>query len=213
MKTKDAFAFRDFDEKRILQRQFFKDFNFDADKSDAEILQDLSLANDDSLATLERKHKALNETFNQLSRLRALAINHSNRRLEKYRKAIQKKIAAAAVISESLQRKYNREQSLATEYILVIPLAIADLMETVEKIWRELENKLQETYRKNFAERLKQARLKASLSRKELGDIINLSPNGFGQYETGRREPSLTSLIRLARTLNITTDWLIGVTP
>ncbi len=212
MKTKDAFAFRDFDEKRILQRQFFKDFNFDADKSDAEILQDLSLANDDSLATLERKHKVLNETFNQLSRLRALAINHSNRRLEKYRKAIQKKIAAAAVISESLQRKYNREQSLATEYILVIPLAIADLMETVEKIWRELENKLQETYRKNFAERLKQARIKANLSRKQLGDAINISPNGFGLYETGKREPTLTSLIRLARTLNVSADWLIGAT-
>lgn len=211
-KTKDAFAFRDFDEKRILQRPFFKKFNFDADKSDEEILQDLSLADDDSLATLERKHKVLNEIFNQLSRLRNLAINHSNKRLEKYRKAIQNKIETSPN-SESLQRRYKREQSLATNYILAIPIHIADLMELVEKIWHELENKLQESYRENFAERLKQARLKANLSRKELGDTINLSPNGYGQYESARREPSLTSLIRLSRTLNVSADWLIGTTP
>lgn len=211
-KTKDAFAFRDFDEKRILQRPFFKKFNFDADKSDEEILQDLSLAEDDSLSTIESKHETLNEIFNRLSQLRILAINHSNNRLEKYRKAIQKKIDAAP-ISESLKEKYNREQRLATSYILTIPSYITDKMELAEKIWRELETRLQEIYRENFAERLKQARLKANLSRKELGDTINLSPNGYGQYESARREPSLTSLIRLSRILNVSADWLIGITP
>ncbi len=211
-KTKDAFAFRDFDGKRILQRPFFKKFNFDADKSDEEILQDLSLAEDDSLSTIESKHETLNEIFNRLSQLRILAINHSNNRLEKYRKAIQKKIDAAP-ISESLKEKYNREQRLATSYILTIPIYITDKMELAEKIWRELETRLQEIYRENFAERLKQARLKANLSRKELGDKINLSPNGYGQYESARREPSLTSLIRLSRILNVSADWLIGITP
>lgn len=215
-KTKDAFALRDFDKKRILQRPFFKkireDYHVGENKSDEEILQDLSLANNDSLVTLERKHKVLNEIFNQLSRLRNLAINHSNKRLEKYRKAIQNKIETSPN-SESLQRRYKREQSLATNYILAIPIHIADLMELVEKIWHELENRLQESYRENFAERLKQARLKANLSRKELGDTINLSPNGYGQYESARREPSLTSLIRLSRTLNVSADWLIGTTP
>lgn len=213
MKTKNAFAFRDFDKEKILQRPFFKKFKFDADKSDEEILQDLNLADDDSLATIESKHETLNAILNRLSQLRILAINHSNNRLEKYRKAIQKKIDAAPVISESLKEKYNCEQKLATCYILTIPICISDRMELAEKIWRELENKLQEIYRENFAERLKQARLKANLSRKELGDTINLSPNGYGQYESARREPSLTSLIRLSRTLKVSADWLIGVTP
>jgi len=39
MKTKNAFAFRDFDSSRILQRPFFKDFYFAPDKSDEELLE------------------------------------------------------------------------------------------------------------------------------------------------------------------------------
>ena len=214
MKTKDAFAFRDFDATRILQRPFFKKFREDypvfKGLSDDEILQDLSLSDNDSLATLERKHKVLNDIFNRLSQLRILVTNHANKRLEKYRKAIQKKIAADPV-SESLQRKLRREQDLVLSYILHIPIDVADSTEKVEKDWRELENKLQEIYRKNFAERLKQARLKANLSRKELGDAINVSPNGYGLYETGKRDVSTTALIRIARLLNVSADWLIGL--
>ncbi len=63
----------------------------------------------------------------------------------------------------------------------------------------------------DFAERLKQARLKANLSRKELGDTINLSPNGYGQYESARREPSLLTLKKIAIALNCSVDWLLGL--
>lgn len=212
-KTKDAFALRDFDGERILQRPFFKGFHFDADKSDAEILQDLSLGYDDSLSTLERKHKVLNEIFNNLSRLDVLVCKHS-KRLKIYRQKLKKKIKSVGddVKKMSLEKRDEFGQRLGFEYVLVIDSDIENLMQLVENKWHELENRLQETYRKNFAERLKQARIKANLSRKQLGDAINISPNGFGLYETGKREPTLTSLIRLARTLNVSADWLIGAT-
>lgn len=228
-KTKNAFAFRNFDKKKILQRPYFKDFHFDADKSDEEILKPLSLSGDDSLPTIEEKHKILNEIYSLLSQLRVLVSNHSKKRLEKYRKLIQRQIDAVQASEtnfksmkqavnremelESLQEKYKREQELAFDYILCIPDYITDLMIDINKKWQKLETRLQEMYREKFAERLRQARIKANLSRKNLGDAINISPNGFGLYETGKREPTLTSLIRLARTLNVTTDWLIGVTP
>lgn len=66
-------------------------------------------------------------------------------------------------------------------------------------------------YRKGFAARLKQTRLSAGLTRQQLGNKLQLSANGIGQYEIGRREPSLGGLVRLAKILNVSTDWLLGV--
>lgn len=214
MKTKNAFAFRDFDKQKILQRRFFKDFHFDADKSDTEILQDLSLADNDSLPTIERKHQVLKSVFDRLSRLDVLVCNHTNR-IKRCQQNLSKEINSIRDddAKKKLEQRYSFGQSIALEYIFGVSSGVEDLMKPLEKIWRELENKLQELYRENFAERLKRARLKAKLSRKELGDTINLSPNGYGQYESARREPSLTSLIRLSRTLKVSADWLIGVTP
>lgn len=65
--------------------------------------------------------------------------------------------------------------------------------------------------RRRFGERLKAARERAGLSRKELGDAINISPAGFAYYERGQRDVTPTSLIRIARTLNVSADWLIGL--
>ena len=54
-KTKDAFAMRDFDGKRILQRPYFRQFGF-ADESDEKILSSLTATDSDGLAELERKN-------------------------------------------------------------------------------------------------------------------------------------------------------------
>lgn len=228
MKRKNAFALRGFDKRRILQRPFFKDFHFSAEKTDEEILASLGLSEDDSLSVIERKHKTLNEIFDRLVKFRALIINHSDNRLDVYRKIVEKKIDMAQTTKtpssmktaidsllyiESLQKKYKREQGLAVEYCLCTPSYIEDLAIAVNRVWLKLENKLQEKYREIFAERLKTARIKSGFTRKQLGDVIHISPNGFGLYETGKREPTLTSLIRLARTLNVSADWLIGVAP
>ena len=55
-KTKNAFAFRDFDSARILQRPFFKNFYFKPDKSDEEILQSLNKPTDESVGSSEKNY-------------------------------------------------------------------------------------------------------------------------------------------------------------
>ncbi|MBO4780226.1 MAG: hypothetical protein J5497_06280, partial [Selenomonadaceae bacterium] len=167
-KTRNAFAFRDFDGKRILQRPYFRQFGF-ANVTDAEILAGLSVTDSDELAELEEKNKRLNDVFNRLDKLRRMVIQHANNRLEVYRQAIAKKLVAAQMDDEtlSLQSRYQREQSLAFEYVLNAPQDIADLMISVKKLWQDSEQKLQAAYRRRFGERLKTAREKAGLTRKE----------------------------------------------
>lgn len=76
MKTKNAFAFRDFDSSRILQRPFFKDFHFDTDKSDAQILESLNNVTNDSVDAWERNLYIIKATYERLFRFRRL-INNS----------------------------------------------------------------------------------------------------------------------------------------
>lgn len=55
-KTKNAFAFHDFDSARILQRPFFRNFYFEPDKSDEEILQSLSKTTEAPVDSLEKNY-------------------------------------------------------------------------------------------------------------------------------------------------------------
>ena len=211
-KTRDAFAFADFDATKILQRPYFRQFGF-ADVSDEEILATLGVTDSDNLAELEEMNTRLNDVFKRLEDLRDKSINHANKRLESYRRAITAIIAAAHTDDGTLpfKNRYQREQALALDYVLTVPQMITDLMIHVGRKWQDSEQKLQAAYRRRFGERLKAAREKAGLSRKELGDAINISQNGFGLYETGKRDISTTALIRLSRKLKVSSDWLIGL--
>ena len=72
MKTKNAFAFRNFDSSRILQRPFFKDFYFETDKSDEKILQSLSKATEDSVDSWEKNLYIIKATYERLTEFRNL---------------------------------------------------------------------------------------------------------------------------------------------
>lgn len=208
MKTRDAFAFRGFDGKRILQRPYFRQFGF-SDASDEEILATLKTSDADELASLEEKNQRLNDVFKLLDKLRLKVINHSNKRLDAYRQALKKKIDADAAADSLLQSRYDREQKLAVSYILQIQQAIADLMIAVQNLWQASEKALQAVYRRQFGERLRQARERAGLSRKDLSAACNISVNAINYYENGVREPSLTSLKRFSRTLKTSIDLLL----
>ena len=86
MKTKNAFAFRDFDSTRILQRPFFRDFNFDTDKSDVQILESLNIVTEDSVDSLEKKLYVIKATLERLCKFRRLINRHNENRLDKYNK-------------------------------------------------------------------------------------------------------------------------------
>lgn len=61
-----------------------------------------------------------------------------------------------------------------------------------------------------FSHNLKKAREIKGLSQTELARKSGLQPSAVSHFETGRRAPSFDNLKRLADTLEVTTDFLIG---
>lgn len=65
---------------------------------------------------------------------------------------------------------------------------------------------------KIISHRIKECREEASLSQKGLADLINVTPSAVNQYEKGEKVPSTETLLKLARALGVTTDYLLGAT-
>ena len=70
---------------------------------------------------------------------------------------------------------------------------------------------IQKRYRQDFVARIKQERLKRGLRQKELGELIEVSPQGISRYERDEREIPIHVLIRLAKALNVSADKLLGI--
>jgi transcriptional regulator with XRE-family HTH domain len=61
-----------------------------------------------------------------------------------------------------------------------------------------------------FAQRLKAARDLRNMSQGDLAAKSGLQPSAISHFETGKRSPSFDNLKRLADTLAVTTDYLLG---
>lgn len=57
---------------------------------------------------------------------------------------------------------------------------------------------------------IKEARIKAGLSQKELAQIIGVAPSTFNGYESGNHDPKSEILIKIAMACNVTVDFLLG---
>ena len=101
----------------------------------------------------------------------------------------------------------NQRPAPVGDYVIA-QLRCRDLMKKLFDFYHELEDKTERRYRAEFAARLKKLRQAAGLTQKQLGDIIQISPQGFSMYESAKREPTITSLFRLAKILPI--DKLFG---
>ena len=202
MKTKNAFAFRDFDATRILQRPFFKDFYFPSDKSDVEILESLNTVEEDSVDAWERNLYMIKAIHDQLKKFHHLINMHNEKRLDKYNK---KKSLAEKVTITELQRP-----APIMEYFSA-SLSVLELMNKFKNLHHEIEKKIQVHYRKEFAARLKQIRQTLGLSQRQLGDLINISPQGFSFYERGERDVPVHTIIRLAKALNMNGNQILGL--
>ena len=58
--------------------------------------------------------------------------------------------------------------------------------------------------------RLKELRLKRKLNQSELARMSNITPSAISQIEAGERTPSLAILRRLAKSLDVSIDYLAG---
>ena len=201
-KTKNAFAFRDFDSSRILQRPFFRNFYFETDKSDEEILQSLNNVTDEDVESWENNLYAIKAIYDRLEKFRQLINRHNEKRLDKYNKI--KSISERVKITE-LQRP-----APVMEYFSA-SLSVLELMNKMKKLYQKIDKKIQERYRKEFGARLKQTRQDLGLTQKQIGEFINISSQGIYFYERGERDASIPAIIRLAKALNISSDQLLGL--
>ena len=62
---------------------------------------------------------------------------------------------------------------------------------------------------KSIGYRIRKERIKLDLSREEFAEIIGLSDYYVGQLERGERQMSLPSLVKVARCLNVSLDYLV----
>ena len=69
---------------------------------------------------------------------------------------------------------------------------------------------MRESDGKHFGQRLREARVAAGLSQSELEDISGIPKARLSRYENGHVEPSIQTLARLSRALNVSEAVLLG---
>jgi transcriptional regulator with XRE-family HTH domain len=72
------------------------------------------------------------------------------------------------------------------------------------------ENRMRQSDGKHFGQRLREARVAAGLSQSELEDISGIPKARLSRYENGHVEPSIQTLARLSRALNVSEASLLG---
>ena len=62
-----------------------------------------------------------------------------------------------------------------------------------------------------FARKLKERAEQMGISNAEAARIIGLEERRYAHYVSGRREPDLTTLVRIAKALKVHPNWLLGL--
>lgn len=91
-------------------------------------------------------------------------------------------------------------------------VTLADILDTSPSYlmgWEE-ELDISETSLTVLPEKIKEARKKAGLSQKELAEKLDMNLRTYGSYERGERDVSTAVLLKICKTLNISSDYLLG---
>ena len=63
----------------------------------------------------------------------------------------------------------------------------------------------------HFAKRLRELRKEKGFSQVHLGELLGYGYTAISSYETGRNEPSFTDLIRICKILDVSADYILGI--
>jgi len=63
-----------------------------------------------------------------------------------------------------------------------------------------------------MGERIASARISRNLTQKELSTLVNISESTLARFEKGVREPRSSTIIAIAQVLNVSCDYLMGLT-
>lgn len=62
-----------------------------------------------------------------------------------------------------------------------------------------------------LSERLKELRLANQKKQDELAELLDLSYSAYKRYEYGEREPTASTIVRMARYFGVSSDYLLGL--
>lgn len=62
-----------------------------------------------------------------------------------------------------------------------------------------------------FSNRLAELRKKRGLTQQQIADELSVNRVIYTNWEKGNREPNLENVVKLARILDVTTDYLLGM--
>lgn len=65
----------------------------------------------------------------------------------------------------------------------------------------------------HFNENLRAARERKNMTQKEVADNIGVAKSTYSLYESGNREPNVQTIKKIADTLNVSADDLLGLSP
>lgn len=63
-----------------------------------------------------------------------------------------------------------------------------------------------------FCKRLNETRKARGITAQQMADELEINLRSYRNYESGDREPSLDMLVKIAKKLEVTTDYLLGRT-
>ena len=62
-----------------------------------------------------------------------------------------------------------------------------------------------------FCKRIRELRIESGFTQKELADKLQTSNSAVCDWEKGRTQPDLQTLVQIAALFGVTTDYLLGV--
>lgn len=213
MKTRDAFAFRDFDANKFISHAldayglnltpekllgtaiYFEQGDLIAQGIGQAGLSALGVdtADINSLQDARRKFFALQTRLDDFIR----RIIRHQQRLKNFSMYTNNPQHSAIFFT-----KYTQIINSVLSYTYAIKGTI-DNIDTLQRCYVE----------ETFATRLRQARKAAGLRQSDLGARIGLTGSAIGAYEQGRNEPDLALLAMISKELGKTVDWFLGIEP
>lgn len=226
-KTRNAFALRDFDAARILQRKYFEEIGAGAlykyivgeDLTDADALayvteQAQSDFLRDSFFAAQIQIKVIRHIISTL-RFYFCHVYRHNERLLKLCRGFEVKNsiyeATNPLITEFILQRLQRQIVLKEKYNHILSV-IGRLGKQIVSAVDEIEEFLNQRDRLGFAFRLKRARKAAGLTQAQLAEQLGLPPTTYAQYEQAKADPSIPRLKQIATTLKVSTDRLLDLT-
>lgn len=214
-KTKDAFALRDFDKKKILQRKYFASLKL-PQEDDKSVLFFYQKTSADSFAVndfdkLETIYSELREIAKKVVKYGNFLRRHSKRLEKCFFRVNAHLFSKENLVVEEVKKKSRRLNSLREKYYQIEATYfyfLCNFFDFFSEIYRETEL---EPVQINFPLRLKEARKAAGLTQRQMATKLGMTASGYCLYEKGEREPTIKTLARLSRTLKRSADWLLGL--